>query len=164
MNCDDIENLLADYLGDELGLPQRAPFDSHLESCKRCREEVDDLQRMQTELQELPGVSMEYAAEQTLCLEVRRRSGWPARILRAGLRYAAMLAIGVGVGWQLNTVPADPTAGEPNAKQPVIQVVAGDEIHPAWIEAALKVNRRYTNQSSFVRSLAALSAVKSLSQ
>ena len=40
------------------------------------------------------------------------------------------------------------------------QTVAADPLHPAWVEAAQRVNRRYANRSSLVRSLATLSDAK----
>ena len=72
------------------------------------------------------------------------------RTVLAGLRYAAMLAFGLGLGWQLK-----PVAGDPRTDIPPVQTVAASNVHPAWIEAAAKMN---PGQSSFARSLAALSS------
>ena len=172
MNCGDIDHLLADYLGHELHAARRAQFDAHLASCARCSAEVQELAKVQTELADLPEVSPSDAAWQTRRLEIRGKNraarfslrGRPrglkptARSLTSGLRYAAMLALGVGIGWQLRP-GAEPPAPRSEGEGPaVVQYLAIDEVHPAWIEAAVAANRRYGGRSSFIRSLAALSS------
>ncbi len=153
MNCNDIKNLLADYLGDELESAKRTQFESHVSTCAQCQAEVAALQQVQSALADAPDISIELADQRTRCLEIRRRHAWPMRTVFAGLRYAAMLAFGLGLGWQL----------KPDAEQsrtddiPPVQTVATTGIHPAWIEAAAKSN---TAQSSFARSLAALSTAR----
>ncbi len=152
MNCNDIKNLLADYLGDELESAERTQFESHLSTCAPCRAEVAGLRQVQSELQDAPDISIELADQRSRCLEIRRRSAWPMRTVFAGLRYAAMLAVGLGLGWQLK-----PVAGDPHTDIPPVQTVATTGVHPAWIEAAARMN---AGQSSFARSLAALSTAR----
>ncbi len=152
MNCNDIKDLLADYLGDELESAERTQFESHLSTCAPCRAEVAGLRQVQSELQDAPDISIEQADRQSRCLEIRRRSAWPMRTVFAGLRYAAMLAVGLGLGWQLK-----PVAGDPRTDIPPVQTVATTGVHPAWIEAAARMN---AGQSSFARSLAALSTAR----
>ena len=158
MNCGDIDHLLADYLGHELQAARRAQFDAHLASCARCSAEVQELAKVQTELADLPEVSPTDAAWQTRRLEIRPQAAWPRRWLLAGLRYAAMLALGVGIGWQLRPGAEPPALRSEGDGPAVVQYLAIDEVHPAWIEAAVAANRRYSGRSSFVRSLAALSS------
>ncbi len=160
MNCRDIESMLADYLGDELDASDRARFEAHLASCAHCSVEVKDLQRTQTALQDLPGVSPADAARRTSALEIRRRAGWTERILLAGLRYAAILIIGAGVGWQLKPVPAQRVGNGREPQRIPVRLASRADVHPAWLEAAASANRLYSSRSSFVRSLAAVSAAR----
>ncbi len=157
MNCNDIKNLLADYLGSELESAERTQFESHLSTCAPCRAEVAGLREVQSVLQDAPDISIEQADQRSRCLEVRRRPAWPMRTALVGLRYAAMLAFGVGLGWQLKPATEQSVAGDPRTHIPPIQTVATTGVHPAWIEAAAKMN---TGQSSFARSPAALSTAR----
>ena len=157
MNCNDTNELLADYLGDELESAERTQFESHLSTCVPCRAEVASLQHAQSQLQDAPDISIEQADQRSRCLEIRRRPAWPIRTVFAGLRYAAMLAFGVGLGWQLKPAAEQPVAGDPRIDIPPVRTVATTGVHPAWIEAAAKMN---TGQSSFARSLAALSTAR----
>lgn len=160
MNCNDIESRLADYLGAEMSSADRERFEQHLQSCGCCRAEVGGLASVADGLRNLPSVSMEHAARRTRDLEVRRRRAKPGRMLLAGLRYAAILLLGAGIGWRIKP-PADELADPGgHTSPPVVRTVAAEPLHPAWVEAARRVNRRYANRSSFVRSLAALSGAK----
>ena len=154
MNCNDIKNLLADYLGDELDSAERTQFESHLSTCTPCRAEVAGLRQVQSALTDAPDISIEQADQRSRCLEIRRRPAWPMRTVFAGLRYAAMLAFGVGLGWQLKPAADQPVAGDRRTDIPPIHAVATTRVHPAWIEAAARMN---AGRSSFTRSLAALS-------
>lgn len=160
MNCQDVESMLADYLGDELDASDRTRFEAHLASCAHCSAEVKDLQRMQTSLQDFPGVSAADAARRTRVLEIRRRAGWTERALLAGLRYAAILIIGAGVGWQLKPAPAQRVGNGGVPERVPVQLASRADVHPAWLEAAVSANRLYSGQSSFVRSLAAVSTAR----
>ncbi len=157
MNCNDIKNLLADYLGDELESAERTQFESHVSTCAPCRAEVAGLRQVQSALTDAPDISLELADQRSRCLEIRRRSAWPMRTVLVGLRYAAMLAFGVGLGWQLKPATEQSIAGDPRTDILPIQATATTDVHPAWIEAAAKMN---VGQSSFARSLAALSTAR----
>ncbi len=157
MNCNDIKDLLADYLGAELESTARTQFESHLSTCAPCRAEVAGLWQVQSELQDAPDISIEQADQRSRCLEIRRRPAWPLRTVFAGLRYAAMLAFGLGLGWQLKPAAGQPDPGNPGTDIQPTQTVATTQVHPAWIEAAVKSN---AGQSSFARSLAALSTAR----
>ncbi len=157
MNCNNIKNLLADYLGDELESAERTQFESHLSTCASCRAEVAELREVQSVLQDAPDISIEQADQRSRCLEIRRRPAWPMRTVFAGLRYAAMLAFGVSLGWQLKPAAEQPIAADPRMDTLPVQTVATTDVHPAWIEAAARIN---AGQSSFARSLAALSTAR----
>ncbi len=160
MNCNEIESRLADYLGAELSAADRERFEQHLQSCERCRAEVGGLASVADGLRDLPSVSMEHAARRTRDLEVRRRRAQPGRMVLAGLRYAAILLLGAGIGWQIKPPADESTDPDAAAGPPIVSTVSDEPLHPAWVEAARRVNRRYANHSSFVRSLAALSGTK----
>src|SRR5215468_11587132 len=55
MNCEQIAELLPDYLQDSLGHDQRALVEVHLQSCDQCREEVALWQKLSLLPQEQPG-------------------------------------------------------------------------------------------------------------
>ncbi len=157
MNCNDIKDLLADYLGDELKSVEQTQFQSHLSTCASCRTEVAGLRQVQSALTDAPDISIDQADQRSRCLEIRRRRAWPMRTVFVGLRYAAMLAFGLGLGWQLNPASEQPVAADPGTDIPPVRAVATTGVHPAWIEAAAKLN---AGQSSFARSLAALSTAR----
>jgi len=157
MNCNDIKDLLADYLGDELKSVEQTQFQSHLSTCASCRTEVAGLRQVQSELTDAPDISIELADQRSRCLEIRRRRAWPMRTVFVGLRYAAMLAFGLGLGWQLKPAAAPLPGGGSGTDIPPVRAVATTGVHPAWIEAAAKLN---AGQSSFARSLAALSTAR----
>ena len=77
MNCNDIKNLLADYLGDELESAERTQFESHLSTCAPCQAEVAGLRQVQSALTDAPDISIEQADRQSRCLEIRRRTAGP---------------------------------------------------------------------------------------
>lgn len=160
MNCNDIESRLADYLGAEMSTADRERFEHHLQSCGRCRAEVGGLASVAEGLRDLPSVSLEQAARRTRDLEVRTRRSQPGRMVLAGLRYAAILLLGAGIGWQVKPAADESSGGGGHTSPPVVRTVAVEPLHPAWVEAARDVNRRYAHRSSLVRSLAALSGAK----
>ncbi|HKE31159.1 MAG TPA: zf-HC2 domain-containing protein, partial [Candidatus Angelobacter sp.] len=55
MNCEQIAELLPDYLQDSLGHDQRAMVEVHLQSCDQCREEVALWQKLSLLPEEQPG-------------------------------------------------------------------------------------------------------------
>lgn len=95
MNCNYIEQQLADYLGGELEASAVEAFDSHLAVCETCRREVVSLGDTLNALNQLepppPGVS----------IHTRRRIG-----KLQPLAYAATLLIGLGIGWWIRPVDA----------------------------------------------------------
>lgn len=159
MNCNEVESRLADYLGGELSRSDIEALQTHLGSCARCRAEVDNLEAAQATLMELETVSPEHASRVTSRIVVRRRPAWPGGMLWVSLRYAAMLAVGVGIGLYLNKPSPDASAGRPMTASSARRSVAPAGIHPDWIQAAAEVARRQGDRSSFVRNLALLSTV-----
>lgn len=93
MNCDNIQDGVADYLGGELPDALRDVFDTHLRECPPCREEIDSLRTTLATLDRLD------APPAPIAFPRRRRS------LLTPFAYAAVLLFGVGLGWVLK--PAD---------------------------------------------------------
>lgn len=130
MNCEQAREMLADYLGDELNVPDRETFEQHLADCDPCRQEVESLAGAVQALRSLapPG---EAEVTGTGTTESAPRLAAPGRTasrpLGAFLRplaYAAVLAIGVGIGWTAK--PAPPAVDPP--EQPARQSPASRSI------------------------------------
>jgi anti-sigma factor RsiW len=110
MNCDRIEALSADYLGNELDARTRSQFAAHLASCGSCREGVAALEQTLTVMQRLETVDDDAAAARTNDLRVVRLAPRSVRLGLALLRTAAVLGFGVLLGhylpdWAGRTVP-----------------------------------------------------------
>jgi anti-sigma factor RsiW len=93
MLCEQARQILADYMGDELGRDQRAIFEQHLAECESCSAEVASLQdaiRSLRTLQPAPATGM------PLGNPAGRRSRMRAW---QPLAYAATLLLGAGIGW-----------------------------------------------------------------
>ncbi len=128
MTCDEIEGVLADYLGGEIGEAERRRVDEHLADCARCRAEVDSLRGPLADLAALPEVDLAEAARRTSGLEVHRR-GHRARAIVASA--AAALLLGLVLGRLLAPVPPAQTTAQAPAPPPQ----AGG-LHPGWVQAA----------------------------
>ena len=87
MRCSDIQEQMADYLGDELDAVARSAFGDHVATCEACRQEVGAFEDTVGALKKLK------VADAPAFSPVRRVG--PQR----WLAYAAVLLIGVGVGW-----------------------------------------------------------------
>ena len=149
MNCRDIDNLMADYLGGEMSEATLGAFREHLLACETCREQAQGLEETVLSLRELDTVSSEAASDRTRSLIVIRRRPVVLRIVATTLKAAAMIALGVGIGWRLSA----PMPTEPAQPLPSGNVVATAGIHPKWVERARHAG---IGGSSFVRNLAAV--------
>ncbi|UCF34793.1 MAG: zf-HC2 domain-containing protein [Phycisphaerales bacterium] len=153
MNCRELQEWLADYLGDELDENQRQEAERHLASCPACRTEVESLRQTRSELDRLDTIPLDAAVERTGRLKVVRTRPAPVRLVAATLRAAALLILGVFIGWYAapgapSAVPVDPTQPETVTRRPVRGTV-----HEKWIEWGRDVS---PGQSSFARNLAML--------
>lgn len=146
MNCREIEELLADYLGGELDDEQRSAFEEHLGTCVVCQEQVGELHDTISALRRLDTVSMSVAARKTRDLAVVRRRPVILRIAVASLKAAALVAFGVLLGSQLS-----PDRQLEPVQPPYEIVVVESGIHPKWLELGRRVG---SGGSSFTRNLA----------
>lgn len=97
MNCNEIEQHLADYLGGELAPSAVETFDAHLKVCDTCRREVESLGGTLDALHRLPAPPVE------MPIHAPWRASRPQP-----LAYAATLLIGLGVGWWIRPVIVAP--------------------------------------------------------
>ena len=116
----------------------------------------NDLERI-TYTEDFDGFPMFTSDGKTLIFCSNRFNGVP-RETNIFVAEWAMLAFGLGLGWQLKPAAEPPLARDPRTTIPPVQTAATTGVHPAWIEAATKIN---AGQSSFARSLAALSTARS---
>lgn len=126
MKCSEIQEQMADYLGDELDADARAAFGDHVATCEACREEIGALEETVSALEKLKVVNAP--------------AFLPARRVGAQrwLAYAAVLLIGVGVGWLIKP-------GEVRNRRP--------GMHPAWVSAAMGSATGEPAKPSFARNL-----------
>jgi Putative zinc-finger len=119
MNCSDLSGLLDDYVDGALATPDRALLETHLAGCSTCRQELAALRGLVADAQRLPramtppvtlwpAIASRIAASPPAPSRAR-----PARrLLRAGLRLAAALALilfgaALATLWQRRTAPDD---------------------------------------------------------
>ncbi|MCH7813088.1 MAG: zf-HC2 domain-containing protein [Planctomycetes bacterium] len=130
MNCDRAHALLTDYLGDEIDPADRKLFDEHLAACPACRTEAETLADALQSLRQLPPPA---AAAGLAASGDRQRPIYPswARWYRP-LAYAAMLLIGIGIGWFVRPDPA-PAPNLPTAPDRTMPAPASRAEH-RWPE------------------------------
>ena len=104
MNCDRAHALLADYLGHEIEPADRNAFEQHLAACPACRTEAETLAGALQTLRQLP---LPAAAADLAASGDGPQPIYPswARWHRP-LAYAAILLIGIGIGWFVRPQPA----------------------------------------------------------
>lgn len=154
MNCQDIDAHLADYLGEELGEVERAAFEVHLGECPNCRGEVNALGGTIGALRALPSVSTEDARRQTADLIVMLRPSLVRRVMFSSLRAAALIGLGMTLGWVSFGRGPDSSSSLSGGGAPQVMVerVATERgLHPAWYKRGRQVA---SASSSFARHLA----------
>ncbi len=133
MTCEELEGLLADFLGAELEDSDRRRVDAHLAECAQCRREVRELQASLAALAESPDVGFEDAARRTAGLEVRRREPRARRLARVLVPAAAVLLLGLALGWRLGAAQSS------HLRAPGETARAHQRgIHPGWVAAAAR--------------------------
>ncbi len=144
MNCDKINDVLADYLGDELTDDDRAAVDEHVADCAACRAEVLSLSATVSSLRSLePPVGARPVIRRTATIR------WRPRLLA----HAAVLALGIGIGYAVRPAPA-PT--QTPVQAPSGQVALDTSgIHPGWV-------REWSAPASFSSAAEGRSLVRNL--
>jgi len=113
MDCEQIQEKLADYLGQEMEPAERMAFEEHLAGCRRCGDEVGALRDTIRSLRELAPLPQAVPAAPLLASGRGGPAPGTRHYLRRSLAYAAVLLIGVGVGWSAR--PAAPSQPPPEA-------------------------------------------------
>ncbi|HLO57266.1 MAG TPA: zf-HC2 domain-containing protein [Bacteroidales bacterium] len=97
MKCEEIENLLIDYLDNQLDQSQRADVDKHIANCERCSDELKDLkevlEKMDTEKMELPAETLKINFYHMLHAEIEKAPQVRHLNIRLFLRIAAAIAL-----------------------------------------------------------------------
>jgi anti-sigma factor RsiW len=84
MQCNDISELMMDYLYQELDGSQAEAFRSHLVGCNRCNAELEAFQRTRTAMRELPEAEPSQAVTARLLHEAAKRAPRPAQEEESG--------------------------------------------------------------------------------
>lgn len=155
MTCECLHQLLPDYLGDELDPAEQDQVREHIASCEPCHTEVATLTATLASLRNLKVPARAVSAP-----VAGTPVGWP-RLKAVGARfsrplaYAAMLMVGVGLGWVARSVLPD---WDPKlAKNTVPGMVTVGEVHPDWIEGWSGISPSHRSSSVLARNMAAFS-------
>ncbi len=141
MNCERISEHLADYIGCELDPQQRLAFDAHLQQCETCRAETQSLEETIATLHRL----------ETPLAPTAGTSPPPLRLgALQPLAYAAVLFIGLGIGWWIK--PSDATTAA-SVDRPAIREVQErpSRVHHGWLDAAVARGSEDRKASPFAR-------------
>lgn len=105
MQCQEIETLLSGYIDGELPLQQAQQVEAHLDSCERCRREVEEItsiKRATGELSYQEPSSLEWQLmEQLIFQRISRGLGWVILIVWS------VVTLGYGL-FQLAVSPHEP--------------------------------------------------------
>ncbi len=117
MQCEDTSARLVDYLSGELAGPERLEFQSHLESCPACKEELDRTSQLWRQLGDIPAASPDSLAMRArfeamlaapLPQRVQRRT-WVATPWLQACAALLLLVVGIEVGRELRPAPTAPS-------------------------------------------------------
>ena len=149
MDRNKFADMLADYLGDELTPEDRRAFEEHLAASDADRAEAESLQAALSSLRQLPPPPAAIAPG-TASPGAGHRPRPPAvvRYVYRPLAYAAMLVIGVGIGWLAKPagVAEVPGAGP----QPPVEAIIGtprlhfDKVPSRFARNALALSMAFT--------------------
>ncbi|MEE9293624.1 MAG: zf-HC2 domain-containing protein [Phycisphaerae bacterium] len=139
MNCQQIQEQIADYLDGELDPLRAKAFDAHLQGCKTCRQEVQSLSETLNVLKTLEVPPL------TTPLSSGRRGGRYQL-----LAYAAVLLMGLGLGWSIKPPPM-PGHSPVVPSAPVELYHHPPGVHRAWVNAALASSVDQPDVTPFAR-------------
>ena len=111
MDCNQCEDLTADYLGCELDAESRNAFEAHLEECAACARRVGELSESVRVLDRLESIPHHVARNRTVQFRVVRRRSLTVRTAITLLKTAAVLVLGVWLG--RSSIDPAPTQDEP---------------------------------------------------
>jgi anti-sigma factor RsiW len=145
MECKQAQEVLADYLGDELDRSGRVAFESHLAICPQCRREAESLQSTLRRLEQLPGpLAMMPDGSGTSLPTWKRRTSLRRRSVARILTYAATLAIGVGIGWFGRSKPSSAgqafRGGLPETGRDIVSTVGKGQVADPFLRNAVALS------------------------
>jgi anti-sigma factor RsiW len=121
MNCDRVNDLMAEYLGGELSggadgsrLPDAAAFESHLDQCPSCAARVRGLIATRKILERLTDPPAVAKPSSPATVNVSSPSFLFSRLARPALKYAAIAAVAFALGYAAK--PAAKPAARPAAR------------------------------------------------
>lgn len=170
MNCQQVGQYLPEYLGDELESTLRHDFEQHLRRCAACQAMVAGLAGAQEAMRAVDSVSWPQAARRTGALRVvvERSTIW--RLGLGLLKAAALIGVGVWLGWGFADSESPGRANQPvaanNGQSASNKMVASaaqrqtdliDGINPKWLERRQRVEGAAA-ATSFARRLALLNS------
>jgi len=116
MQCEEIREQFADYVIDQIQESDRRVLDEHLNTCRACRGELEELKTLWGQLGRIPSTQPESDLRARFDLMLQAYQGglqgrarkwyWP--VLQAGIA-AALLIVGVAIGYHMHA-PAVPSA------------------------------------------------------
>jgi len=106
MACDEYKGLLSALLDGELPPEERARVEAHLETCPECRQLLEELRALDTQLAALPGVAASPDFDARLGKRIRRPRILTFRpTMRIAWAAAAVVLVAVGLGLFLSARP-----------------------------------------------------------
>lgn len=146
MNCRQVRDGLPLYVGCDLTDAERTPIEEHLTGCAECRAQLERFSGVFAPLKGLAPVDAPVPDAERLWAGITRDMGWnqdaaPRRTsrrplpswVRAGLRVAAVFALGIGLGYASTRLTAhrdtgrsDLAAARPDFTHPLDAAVAAD--------------------------------------
>lgn len=105
MDCKEVNNLITEYLDDELSMEQRKAMEAHLADCASCRREIDDHRSIQAALRDIGRESVSAPAGFTgkvmaelerETVKPRRRFAWLPAAWHKGVAAAAIFLVLAG--------------------------------------------------------------------
>jgi hypothetical protein len=134
MNCEEIKLILPEYLSQSLGEAQELAFEEHVSTCDPCREETERLGSLWRGLALLPETFPEPTANvrnrfydslaayrhgmesaPKYSFKEKLAALWPKQPVWQFAASMAMLAVGLGVGYEIR--PAKPQEAQPEVAQ-----------------------------------------------
>ena len=149
MDRNKFADMLADYLGDELTPGDRRAFEEHLAASAADQAEAESLQAALGSLRQLPPPPVATGSGPASPGEGHRpRPPAIVRYVYRPLAYAALLAIGIGIGWLAK--PAGVSEAPGAGPQPPVEAIIRsprlhfDKVPSRFVRNALALSTAFT--------------------
>ena len=126
MNCQDLVELLSEYLDNELGAAKRAEVDAHLAACQACQRELQELRATISLVASLPKATAPSALVQSIDEGVRAETPAASPTRRVWYLFPALAAAAaILIAIQLTPKRTPPT---PETEWNRLKTLSSDEI------------------------------------